>query len=545
LRKLFSLAGALVALAVPAGAHAADAGINVPGGEASAAQATNIPLGSKMGRVFWTWNGQSTPGGELANYVSIAAAFNARGAKPVFTLTGHGGGSGIDINAYANYIGLASQALGTNVAAWEVWNEPDEAEYWGNAGGDPAKYTALLKAVYPKVAGRAPVFVGGLVGNDYDFVDKLYAAGAKGSFDGIATHTDTACSIVGPDQFYRDPNGRISRYSFLGFREVKASMDKNGDGDKPIWITEMGWNTMSTAPTSCDLGDSAGKKAAGVSQPDQAKFLQQAYACLEGYPYVRNALWFNLQDSVGNGSAHFYGLLEANGVQKPSYGAYTGVLGGVNPFRGQECGDFDPPTITVNIPANTQFTGALPLRASAADKAGVGRISYFVDDSPTVIRNFTPADKVNLPTTLEANLEANGGWQGAKKLAPGPHVIKVVALDKQGNTATATVTVVKIDAGQVAAVPTTLVTTLSGKGATKTLTVKVQGSGLTTLTGKINVAFEKKVKGKWKKAHGFSSSAKSGFKKSKTLKKAQWRVRIDYTGGPGYKKSSKTISFKV
>jgi hypothetical protein len=545
LRKFLPLAGALAALAVPSGAHAADVGVNVPGGEAAAAQTSKIPPGTKYGRVFWTWSGQSTPGGELANFTAIAAAFKAAGAQPVFVLTGHGGGSAINIDAYANYIGLAAQALGANAAAWEVWNEPDEAEYWGNAGGDPAKYTALLKAVYPKVAGKSKVFVGGLVGNDYDFVDKLYAAGAKGSFDGIATHTDTACSIVGPDQFYRDPNGRISRYSFLGFREVKASMDKNGDGDKPIWITEMGWNTMSTSPTSCDLGDFAGRKAAGVSQADQGKFLQQAYACLADYPYVTNAMWFNLQDSGEGGSAHYYGLLESGGAKKPAYGAYTDTIGGKNPFAGQECGDFVPPTISVNIPANAQFTGALPLRASATDKAGVGRISYYVDDETNEIRNFTPKDKVNLPTTLDANLEDNGGWQGAKKLAPGPHVIKVVALDKQGNTATQTVTVVKVDPSQVTAVPTTLLTKLSGSGAAKTLAVTVQGAGLTTLTGKINVSFEKNVKGKWKKAHGFSSSAKAGFKKSKTLKKAKWRVRIQYTGGPGYKPSSKTIGFTV
>ena len=58
----------------------------------------------------------------------------------------------------------------------------------------------------------ATVLVGGLTGNNYAYLDQLYANGAKGSFDGVAVHTDTACLTNGPTAWARDaPSGRISQ----------------------------------------------------------------------------------------------------------------------------------------------------------------------------------------------------------------------------------------------------------------------------------------------------------------------------------------------
>ena len=83
------------------------------------------------------------------------------------------------------------------------------------------------------------MLVGGLVGNDFEFVEALYDNGAKGSFDGVGVHTDTACLTTDPREYYREPSGRIGRYSFTGYREVRATMLAHGD-DKPIWMTELG-----------------------------------------------------------------------------------------------------------------------------------------------------------------------------------------------------------------------------------------------------------------------------------------------------------------
>lgn len=428
MRKLVLLLGALGVLVVPAGAQAAAVGINVPGGAASAPEAAAAAAtGAKSARVFMDYPGGSNPGAELGHYRIVVDAYNAVGLRPLIVLTGRSA-AGLDPNAYASYIGTLAKAYGSSVAAWEIWNEPDEAEYWGTAGGDPTAYAALLKAVYPKVSPHAKVFVGGLVGNDYEFLSKVYAAGGGGSFDGVATHTDTACSIVGPDSFYRDPAGPISRYSFLGIRSVHDVMAANGDGGKPIWITELGWNTSSA---TCDSGMWAGQKAAGVSPADQAKFLAQAWNCLNDYPYVENALWFNLHDT-GSESSHLYGLKEINGAPKPALAVFQAVAAGRNEFAGQPCGDFSGPTITVVSPAAGVPSAAgrpLSISVSAADAQGVGRITLLVDN--VKLRNFTTGlkDPAQFPKTLPGAIN----WMGGKKLAAGPHTLTVLAVDGSGN----------------------------------------------------------------------------------------------------------------
>ena len=77
-------------------------------------------------------------------------------------------------------------------------------------------------------------------------------------------------------------------------------MARHGDGAKPIWMTELGWNTQSTAPGSCTIGMWAGQKPLGVTEAQQAEFLAQAYRCLAADPIVGVALWFGMQDIPGS-----------------------------------------------------------------------------------------------------------------------------------------------------------------------------------------------------------------------------------------------------
>ena len=173
---------------------------------------------------------------------------------------------------------------GGGAAAYEVWNEEDETDFWG-AAVDAAHYAAILKAAYPRIkAGRpgAKVLLGPLTGNNYNFLGQVYAAGAGSSFDAAAVHTDTACLVDPPSSFYRD-GGNVARFTFLGFRTVHDVMAANGDGAKPIWMTELGWTTTTT---TCARGMWAGQKPSGVTEAAQAANLKEAYHCLAGYPYI-------------------------------------------------------------------------------------------------------------------------------------------------------------------------------------------------------------------------------------------------------------------
>jgi hypothetical protein len=243
------------------------------------------------------------------------------------------------ISDYTRFVARLARAV-PHVGAIEVWNEADDAVFWAH-GPQPAAYARVLRAAY-KAIKRAnrhiTVLTTGMVANDYDFLRKLYSHHAKGSFDAVAVHTDTACLTAPPSFFYREPNGRIGRFAFTGYRALHALMRRHGDGRKRIWMTEIGWNTASTAPFSCADGGRAGTKPAGVTESQQAQMLTMAYRCLAADRYVKVAFWFDLQDIGSSPSyAEHLGLMRLDGSPKPAYTAMRSLHGGrVAPKR--HCG---------------------------------------------------------------------------------------------------------------------------------------------------------------------------------------------------------------
>jgi hypothetical protein len=319
---------------------------------------------------------------------------------------------------YAAFVGALAHQWAGEVAAYEIWNEEDSPSWWVGAP-NPAAYAALLKATYPFVKGGDPgatVVLGGLTGNDYSFLEGVYAAGAKGSFDAVGVHTDTACNIAPPGSFLRQMDGRIMPDSFLAYREVHAVMLANGD-DKPIWMTELSWRTTGA---TCGEGAWAGQKPEGVSDARQAEYLTQAYHCLAQDSYVQVALWYQLQDEGSIVS----GLLRGDGARKPAFAALSDYVHNGD-HGGGACGDFSGPRIDVSAPANhTTYSAALPIRVSARDSQGVGRITLEIDGKK--IRNFT---NQAFPTRLAGGLH----WHGAQRIPYGRHRLTFIAIDKLRN----------------------------------------------------------------------------------------------------------------
>ncbi len=435
------LSGLLMAVIAAAGtprAGAAEAGVN-----ASDPSATEIAdmkaLGTRWVRMFVSWRAlQPTPGAiapsALASYEQVFAQLPP-GTKVILDVVGTPQwetGSPeehmppANPNDYAAFVGALAERFGTKVAAYEIWNEEDAPAWWVGAP-DPTAYAQLLEATYPVVKAADPsatVVLGGLTGNDYQFLEGVYHAGAKGSFDAVAVHTDTACNKLSPYEFLRGPEDRLVPDSFLAYREVHAVMLANGD-DKPIWMTELSWRTTEA---TCSEGAWAGQTAAGVSEEQQATYLRQAYHCMAEDPYVQVALWFPLQDE----GAVVSGLLRADGSHKPSFAAMRTYVKDGDQLS-EPCGQFTGPKITVASPADhTSYSGPLPIDVSATSSVGVFRIRLEWDGK--LIRNY---DGPAFPTTLSGAIE----WQGAKHIPYGWHTLTFLAYDKERNVSQTSVLV--------------------------------------------------------------------------------------------------------
>lgn len=130
-----------------------------------------------------------------------------------------------------------------------IWNEPNLAFEWGYRPVDAGAYTRLLQAVYDPVHAANPdvvVIAAGLAPtlepegspnglNDLLYLEQLYEAGAADYFDAMSMHT----------YGFTEPPAAPPAFDQLNFRRAELLHEIMGrfeDTDKPVYITETGWN---------------------------------------------------------------------------------------------------------------------------------------------------------------------------------------------------------------------------------------------------------------------------------------------------------------
>jgi hypothetical protein len=531
-RHSLTLLACLAALlALPASASAAELGLNVNGAVTAGTQENYedlSALGSRWARHFVFWDDIDETGLKL--YDAMAQEEDRRGIKTMFTVMSARGQQPRGAQAFADFMGrLAARGRGS-VEAYEVWNEADEGLFW-NGGPQPGAYVDVLKRSYSAIKAADPnatVVFSPTVGNNYGFVADAYRAGAKGSFDAMAVHTDTACLDRPPSYFYREADGRLGRFTFLAYREVRATMLANDD-DKPIWMTEFGW---SAAQHQCEFGESAGKKPAGVPESDQAQYLLDAMNCMEGDPYLQVAFWYNNRDLSGDGKmANMYGLRRFNGSQRPAYDAFrTWASGGGR--SSAACGDFEGPSVRILSPEpNAVVPPNSPLYIRAQSGAGdLSRIRFRVPG--TQFAEFTSL-------APEPNGAGEITWEQAARLPAGDHTLEVVAFDNLGNPGPpATLPFRKVDAsapfGGLQAVSFPKVR-LTGRGRKRTLR---GGQPPGILGGALRVEWKKKKGRRWIRYHAKTVVARRPYVFRQRLRShGLWRVRLVYLGKPPHRRT--------
>ena len=432
-------------------AQAVETGVVINGPEGLSMQSVHQVAGLGVGwvRVFAAWNIFEPTRGHL-NEAELGTLEEGLAALPkgtkvivdvVNTPQWETGSSNpamppSDPADYARFAGALAKRFAGRVAAWEVWNEEDASLWWAS-GPDPAAYTAILKAAYPAIKSAEPkatVVLGGLTGNDYEFLSQLYADGAKGFFDAVAVHTDTICDVESPYEILRNgqTDPRISRWSFLGYRTVHEVMLAHGDGS-PIWMTELGWSTDTQV---CNSGAWAGQKPAGVSPQQQATYLLQAYHCLAQDSYVQVGIWFGLQDTEPFGTPrNSYGLLDPSLQPKPAYAALAGYDRNGDRLS-EECGGQQGPAVKLTSPkTGVRYSNTLPISVTASDSAKVYQISLYEEGH--IIRSFFVHGGL---TTLSGHMV----WYGARLLKPGKHTLTAKAIDERNNTSTTSITIVRM-----------------------------------------------------------------------------------------------------
>lgn len=219
---------------------------------------------------------------------------------------------------YADAAAWVAQRWGADIAALEVWNEPNYP-YFFRSPNPAADYAGLLKATYPRVkqvAPGLPVLGAALLGSDVPFLEQLYAAGIQPVTDGISLHPYN--TGADPRDTAPLPNG--VRYSFLrGVPAVRGAMVAHGDADKKVWITELGWS-------SCGPG---GTSTWCVTPATQARYVGDALRVVRDcWDYVQAVNIYTLRNTGTdpNDRESQMGLVFGDFALKPSYSAFADAL---------------------------------------------------------------------------------------------------------------------------------------------------------------------------------------------------------------------------
>ena len=160
-------------------------------------------------------------------------------------------------NEFSNFVSaLVKRYAQKGVIDYEFWNEPGNPEFWHdtiqNPRPNPEHYTDLLKIAYTAAHDAhndVNVMAGGMtVGNSnsstgyvgpMEFLERMYRAGAKGYFDGLSHHPYGIYARTFRDNGWANMIGDVVAPG-RGEKTLYQIMSEHGDGNKKIWITEVG-----------------------------------------------------------------------------------------------------------------------------------------------------------------------------------------------------------------------------------------------------------------------------------------------------------------
>lgn len=223
-----------------------------------------------------------------------------------------------DLSSYTDALRFLANRYRGTVSSWEIWNEPNNPNYLTDATA--ADYKNLLCAADRTLNEVVPddtVVSGGTAGNDWQWIDALYNAGAKGCFDVLATHpyNHSAAPTEVPTN--------DAPWWFQNISLVRKVMLEHDAAATPVWFTEVGWSTAYDP-------DRQGPSGKGVSLEQQAQYLVEMLALTHNnYPYVKRVSWFNSKDeSTGKTHNDNFGLYTTDLTAKPAADALKRYLGG-------------------------------------------------------------------------------------------------------------------------------------------------------------------------------------------------------------------------
>ena len=226
---------------------------------------------------------------------------------------------------YADFADFSANVAGRykdRIQYYQIWNEPNGNDEWGLQDVNPEAYTELLCMTYERIKevdSEAVILAGALTPtlamdgrnmNDLIYLQRMYNAGAAECFDIMSAQGYGLWSGA------TDQRLKPTVINFPHHMLLRDLMVQNGDGHKPIWISEMGWNVV---PEGMEA------RFGRVTEEQQARYAVEAYERIQAeWPWIGVAnTWFLKRpaDWEKDQSWYYFRLLEPDFSPLPVYEA--------------------------------------------------------------------------------------------------------------------------------------------------------------------------------------------------------------------------------
>lgn len=229
-----------------------------------------------------------------------------------------------DYGDFGDFVYAVVNRYRGRVRYYQIWNEPNIYPEWGEQPVNANQYVELLKIAYTRAkeadpdcvilsAGLAQTTERGLRNmDDTIYLRQMYDAGAQPYFDIMAV---MAYGLwTGPT----DQRASLDRTNFSRPEIIRELMVQYGDGAKPIWATEIGWNAL---PDDFGGFPNFGR----VTLEQQARYAVEAYQRAQrDWPWmgVMNYWFFKrATDLETDQTFYYFRMVEPDFTPLPAYAA--------------------------------------------------------------------------------------------------------------------------------------------------------------------------------------------------------------------------------
>lgn len=218
-----------------------------------------------------------------------------------------------DDGQFAEIVALLAGRYRETIDSWELWNEPDNPDFWT---GDVVRYARLLAAGAPAVRRAHPgakVVTGGLAGH-LDFLAALFGDG----------QSPARADVVNLHAYFEtwnpEPIEAITRYV-----AGAADIVRRAGGRQPLWMAEVGYsNYRQNGTVSPWVQATFGHEH---SLDFQAVALVRTMTKLYASPLISLIAWYELKDPpptdqvIGDQNNRHLGVTFADRRPKPALAA--------------------------------------------------------------------------------------------------------------------------------------------------------------------------------------------------------------------------------